>query len=186
MRRQALAIIAEPIAAIAVCAALIAGASAWPVLPHQSAAVKSAGVSAHERTEFAPERPNSLRPEVVPASLQHPDRADIKAAVSTFVWALSNGQKEAVWSFASDEDQAGFKTVDDTFRAMAGAFPPLAYASDIAFERVDVNEEVSTAVFYVKDKLGMQWRAAIDLVQDMEGQWKVIACDVQPSPGVSI
>ncbi|MGQ7791775.1 DUF4864 domain-containing protein [Faunimonas sp. B44] len=186
MRRRALAIIAEPVAAIIACAVLIVGVNSLPLVPQESVAVKSSATASVVASENAPELLRDNHMPVVRVSTGPEGRDQIRDAVSTFVWALSNGQKEAVWSFASEEEQASFKTVDEAFQAVSGAFPPLAYATRINFERIDVSEEVSTATFYVQDKLGLQWRAAIDLVQDIDGEWKIIACDLQPAPGVSI
>lgn len=169
--RRMIATIAEPLLAFAVCATLIVGASWSPVVAREEQAARELAA-------------------VAVANLQTPeaaaDKDAVRAAVSTFVWALSNGAEEALWSFAPEEEQESFGTAEAAYEAVSNAFPPLLYATELSFERIDTDGDLSTANLYVRDRIGLQWRAEIDLFLDDAGDWKIVGLAVEPAPGVSI
>lgn len=170
--RRMIATIAEPILAFAVCAALVVGASWSPVVAREEQA------AARELAAIALD--NLQTPEAAA------DSDEVRAAVSTFVWALSNGAENALWTFAPEEEQESFGTAEAAYEAVSNAFPPLLYATEISFERIATEGEMSTADLYIRDRLGLQWRAEIDLVRDDAGDWKIIGLAVEPDAGESI
>jgi hypothetical protein len=114
---------------------------------------------------------------------QPDDGAEIRAAVSTFVWALSNGAAQPLWALAPEMTQDRFGSQEAVLAYFAQSHPPLRYAERMSFERISVEGGLPVASIYVRDRLGMQWRASFTLFRDSFGHWKIIDSELEPAPG---
>jgi hypothetical protein len=110
-------------------------------------------------------------------------KADIRAAVSTFVWAVSNRDAEAVWHFASEDHQANLETEIDALKFFIGIHPPLAHARQMQFDGFGFDDDGAHATAYITDRKGKQWLAWFALSQDPVGDWKIVNCRVRLAPG---
>ncbi len=110
-------------------------------------------------------------------------RADIKAAVSTFVWAISNHQAPAVWHFASEDHQASLETEAAALSFFARIHPQIANARQMRFDGLGFDDDGAHATVYILDTKGLQWLARFDVEQDPVGDWKIIGCEVRLAPG---
>jgi hypothetical protein len=111
------------------------------------------------------------------------DREAMKVAVSTFVWGLSNGEPAAVWHFAPEEEQAEFGTQEAAYAFFVRANAPLAYARQMTFDGIGMENGSPVARIYVTDKLGLQWQASFALSRDGVGEWEIVDCWINPAPG---
>ena len=110
-------------------------------------------------------------------------KTDIRAAVSTFIWAISNRNAEAVWHFASEDQQANLETEFDALRFFIGVHPPLAHARQMRFDGIGIDDDGAHATAYIIDTKGRQWLAWFALAQDPFGDWKIVDCRVRLAPG---
>jgi hypothetical protein len=111
------------------------------------------------------------------------EHAEIRAAVATFVWALSNGVAQPLWVLAPEMTQDRFRTQEAVLAHFAESHPPLRYAERITFESISVEAGLPVARIYVRDLLGLQWRASFTLYRDGLGQWKIIDSLLELAPG---
>jgi hypothetical protein len=111
------------------------------------------------------------------------EREAMKLAVTTFVWGLSNGEPAAVWHFAPEEEQAEFGTKEAAYAFFVRANAPLAYARQMTFDGVGLENGSPVARVYITDKLGLQWQASFALERDGVGEWKIVDCWIDPAPG---
>ena len=111
------------------------------------------------------------------------EREAVKVAVATFVWGLSNGQPAAVWHFAPEEEQAEFGSQEAAYAFFVRAHAPLAYARQMTFDGIQMENGSPVARIYIKDKLGLQWQASFALERDGVGEWKIVDCWIDPAPG---
>jgi hypothetical protein len=111
------------------------------------------------------------------------ERDAMKVAVSTFVWGLSNGEPAAVWHFAPEEEQDEFGSKEAAYAFFVRAHAPLAYARQMTFDGIRVENGSPVARVYITDKLGLQWQASFALERDGAGEWKIVDCWIDPAPG---
>jgi hypothetical protein len=111
------------------------------------------------------------------------EREAMKAAVATFVWGLSNGEPAAVWRFATDEEQTEFGTKEAIYAHFVTAHAPLAYAKQMTFDGIRVENGTPVVRVYIADQHGRQWQASFRLARAGIGEWKIVDCWISPAPG---
>jgi len=111
------------------------------------------------------------------------DKLEIKAAVETFIWGLSNRQSSAVWLIAPEVEQARFGSEDAVYAFFSRVHPPLVHARSIAFDSITAADAVPVVNIYVTDTAGLQWRASFAMARDSDGDWKIAGCRLLPAPG---
>jgi ketosteroid isomerase-like protein len=110
-------------------------------------------------------------------SLHH---GDVTTAVATFISGMADGDAEAVWMFASEEEQAAFGTEEATYAAYAEDFPALTRASEVTVERIWNEGETPFVALTLMDASGRAYKASVGFWLDDAGDWKVISLDVGP------
>jgi len=111
------------------------------------------------------------------------DKLEIKAAVETFIWGLSNRQSRAVWLIAPEVEQARFGSEDAVYAFFSRVHPPLVHARSIAFDSITTADNIPIADIYVTDTAGLQWRASFAMAREPAGGWKIASCRLLPAPG---
>ena len=111
------------------------------------------------------------------------DKLEIKAAVETFIWGLSNRQPSAVWLIAPEAEQARIGSKDAVYGFFSRVHPPLAHAKSIVFDAISTDGNLPVINFYVIDTAGLQWRASFAMARNRAGHWKIIECQLTPAPG---
>jgi hypothetical protein len=111
------------------------------------------------------------------------DRLEIKAAVETFVWGLSNQQSSAVWLIAPEVEQTKFGSEAAAYTFFSKVHPPLVHAKSIAFDNIVIADNLPIANIYVTDAAGLQWRASFVMAREAAGGWKIVGCRLLPAPG---
>ncbi len=111
------------------------------------------------------------------------DRLEIKAAVETFIWGLSNRRPSAVWLMAPVVQQARLGSKDAVYGFFSQIHPPLVHAKSIAFDSIATTGNVPIINFYVTDTAALQWRASFAMAHDPAGGWKIVECQLTPAPG---
>lgn len=111
------------------------------------------------------------------------DRLEIKAAVETFVWGLSNRQSSAVWLIAPEVEQTKFGSEDAIYGFFSRVHPPLAHAKSIAFDSISTSNNLPVVNTYVTDSAGLQWQASFAMARDSTGAWKIVSCRLLAAPG---
>jgi len=111
------------------------------------------------------------------------DKLEIKAAVETFIWGLSNRQSSAVWLIAPEIAQARFGSEDAIYGFFSRIHPPLVQAKSIVFDSITTADNVPVINIYVTDTAGLQWRASFAVARDPAGDWKIVKCQLTPAPG---
>ncbi len=111
------------------------------------------------------------------------DKLEIKAAVETFIWGLSNRQSSAVWLIAPEIAQARFGSEDAIYGFFSRIHPPLVQAKSIVFDSITTADNVPVINIYVTDTAGLQWRASFAMARDPAGGWKIMSCRLLPAPG---
>ena len=111
-------------------------------------------------------------------SLQH--RA-VTGALATFVSAMADGDSQAVWMFASEEEQAAFGTEAAAYAAYAEDFPALAAASEVTIEKIWDEGDTPFVALSLTDENGRAYKASVGFWLDDAGDWKVVSCDVRPA-----
>ena len=111
-------------------------------------------------------------------SLQH---GGVTTALATFIGGMADGDAEAVWMFASEEEQAAFGTEAEAYAAYAADFPALAGASEVTIERIWDEGETPFVALSLIDQSGRTYKARVGFWLDDAGDWKVISCDVRPA-----
>ncbi len=111
------------------------------------------------------------------------DKLQIKAAVETFVWGLSNRQSSAVWLIAPEIEQTKFGSKDAVYGFFSRVHPPLVHAKSIVFDSITTAGNLPVVNIYVTDKAGLQWRASFAMALEPAGGWKIASCRLLPAPG---
>ncbi len=111
------------------------------------------------------------------------DKLEIKAAVETFIWGLSNRQSSAVWLIAPEIEQARIGSKEAVYGYFSRVHPPLAHAKSIVFDSIAIADNLPIINFYVIDTAGLQWRASFAMARDPAGDWKIVECQLTPAPG---
>ena len=109
-------------------------------------------------------------------------KAEIRAAVSTFVWAISNRHASGVWFFTNEDHQADLQTEAAALRFFSRIHPQLAHARQVRFDGIGFDEFGAHATVYVKDTKDLQWLAWFAVAQDPVGDWKIVSCRVRLAP----
>ncbi len=111
------------------------------------------------------------------------DRLEIKAAVETFIWGLSNRQSSAVWLIAPQVEQTKFGSEAAVYGFFSRIHPPLVQAKSITFDNITIADNLPIANVYVTDTAGLQWLASFAMARDTAGGWKIAGCRLLPAPG---
>lgn len=111
------------------------------------------------------------------------DKLEIKAAVETFVWGLSNRQSSAVWLIAPEVEQTKFGSEEAIYGFFSRVHPPLVQAKSTAFDSITVSNNLPIVNIYVTDTAGVQWQASFAMARDTAGDWKIVGCRLVPAPG---
>ena len=111
------------------------------------------------------------------------DKLEIKAAVETFIWGLSNRQSSAVWLIAPEVEQARFGSEDAVYAFFSKVHPPLVHARSIAFDSITSVNNMPNVNIYVTDTAGLQWRASFAMAREPAGGWKIVSCRLLQAPG---
>jgi hypothetical protein len=112
-----------------------------------------------------------------------PEREEIRAAVSVFVWGLSNGVANAVWALAPEMEQDRLGTQQAVLEHFSQGNPPVRHAARMIFDSVSWQGGLPVAAVYIVDRLGLQWRATFALYRNAGGDWKIISTEIEPAPG---
>ncbi len=109
--------------------------------------------------------------------------ADIepRMAAEAFVLAMAKAEAQAVWAYASEEDQEAFETEAAVYHAFADTFPALVEVVEVIFEASRQEGDTFFVEFSLTDKSGYQHRGFVGLWLNDAGSWKVVSCDVQPT-----
>jgi hypothetical protein len=108
------------------------------------------------------------------------DELAASEAATVFVRSLSSGDAEAMWMFASEEDQEAFATEDAVLEAFADAFPILTQVESVSVDQVTQEGDTPFVQLSLTDANGAAYQANVGLWLDDAGDWKVISCDVLP------
>ncbi len=111
-------------------------------------------------------------------SLQH--RA-VAHALATFVSGMADADSEAVWMFASEEDQAAFGTEDAVYAAFAETFPAFAAASEVTIEKIWDEGDTPFVALSMVVASGAAFKANVGFWLDDAGDWKVVSCEIRPA-----
>jgi hypothetical protein len=98
-----------------------------------------------------------------------------------FVRAMAEGDADALWMFASEEEHAAFQTEPAAYRAYASDFPALTKAEDATFVRAWNEGELSFVSMIVRDAAGGANRAELGLWLSDAGDWQVASLSVVPA-----
>jgi hypothetical protein len=102
----------------------------------------------------------------------------VRKAAATFIRAMAEGNSEAVWMFALEEEQAAFGTEAEAYKAFADAFPELTAVQRVTYERGWQEGETPFLQLGMEDASGNDYRATIGFWLDDAGDWKVVSCDI--------
>ena len=108
------------------------------------------------------------------------DETAARDAAAAFVRSLAAGDAQAIWMFASEEDQDAFATEDAVLAAFAETFPALTQARSVTVDSMTQEGDTPFVQLSVADANGAQYKANVGLWLDDAGDWKVISCDVTP------
>jgi hypothetical protein len=108
------------------------------------------------------------------------DELAASEAAAVFVRSLSSGDAQAMWMFASEEDQEAFATEDAVLEAFADAFPVLTQVESVAVAAVTQEGDTPFVQLSLTDANGAAYQADVGMWLDDAGDWKVISCDVVP------
>jgi hypothetical protein len=91
---------------------------------------------------------------------------------------MSQGDAQAIWKFASEEEQEAFETEDAVFAAFADAFPALTQATSVSVDAVNQEGDTPFVQVSLADAAGNKHQANVGLWLDDAGDWKVVSCEV--------
>jgi hypothetical protein len=111
------------------------------------------------------------------------ERDEIRAAVSVFVWGLSNGVANAVWALAPEMEQDRLGTREAVMDYFAEGNPAVRHAARMIFDGISWQDGLPVAEVYIVDQIGLQWRASFGLYRNAGGEWKILTTDIEPAPG---
>jgi hypothetical protein len=147
-----------------VLAALLAGAA---VLSVQNISQVSAQDASFQTVSLA-----------APAVAMSGQDAAVSNAATSFISSMSKGDAQAIWMFASEEEQEAFETEDAVLAAFAETFPALTQAKAVAVDQVSQEGDTPFVQVSLADAEGNKYQANIGMWLDDAGDWKVVSCDV--------
>lgn len=103
---------------------------------------------------------------------------DVRAASTSFIQGMAAHDPEAVWMFASEEDQAAFGTEQAVYDAFAEVFPALTSVKTVTFERSWQEGDTPFVQASLETEAGVTHRARMGFWLDDAGDWKLVSCDV--------
>ena len=109
-----------------------------------------------------------------------PQAAEVRGALVSFIRGMSNQDAEAVWAFASEEDQDAFATQKAVLDAFDETFPELARAREVTVQSLRDEGDTPFVKLTMTDTNGKSFRGEIGLWQDDAGDWKVVSCEFEP------
>ncbi len=118
---------------------------------------------------------------VLPEAAEH--EREIRYAVNTFLWAISNRHAAGVWYLTGEDHQASLGTEAAALNFFSRIHPQLVNARSVTFDAVGFNQDGAHATFYVTDTKGQQWFAWFAVEQNPVGDWKIVSCRIRLAPG---
>ncbi len=109
------------------------------------------------------------------------DDVEPRMAAEGFILAMANSNAQAVWTYASEEDQDAFATEGAVYQAFAETFPVLVSVVEVRFETIEQEGDTSFVRVSVTDKDGERHDGSMGLWLDDAGSWKLVSFDVQRS-----
>jgi len=128
-------------------------------------------------------RPGDIAPKAVAfvnAPTQPSEQRATAMAVERFVEAMSSHDADAIWMFASEEEQDAFGTESATYEAYAETFPEFTKANEITFTRFWQEGDTDFVQVLAGDASGAANVATMGFWLDDAGDWKLVSCDVTP------
>ncbi len=116
-----------------------------------------------------------------PVGIDPVQNTEAANAASKFIRGMSERDAQAVWMFASEEDQEAFGTEAEILAAFAETFPVLTEAKHVTLTQNWREGDTPFVAMQVEDSSGQLHRARIGLWLDDAGDWKVVSCDVEPA-----
>jgi hypothetical protein len=107
------------------------------------------------------------------------DQRDLREAAKEFVVAMAQGNAEALWMFASEEEHAALQTKDAVLRAYREDFPALTRAKEAVLVDVWQEGDLPFVRMIVRDGAGQAYRAEIGLWLDDAGDWKIASLSIR-------
>lgn len=105
----------------------------------------------------------------------------VSSAVGTFVRGMAQGDEDAVWTFASEEDQAAFGTERAVYDAYADAFPQLTDVAEIHVGTVRDEGDTPFVPVVLQDTDGKTWVADFGFWKNDAGDWTLVSLDIKPA-----
>jgi hypothetical protein len=106
---------------------------------------------------------------------------EVRSAVVEFIDGMVEGDAEAVWVYATEEDQAAFGTVSAVYNAFDEVFPAFGDAERVVFQRAWQEGDTPFVQLSLANQNGETHIATIGLWLDDAGDWEIISCDVRPA-----
>lgn len=114
------------------------------------------------------------------------EAGSVATAVTKFVSGMAKHDPEAVWSFASEEDQAAFGTERAVYDAYAEAFPQLTDVAEVHVGTVRDEGDTPFVPVVLQDTAGDTWVADFGLWRNDAGDWTLISLDIKPASDNSV
>ena len=154
----------------------------WLSLAAGAALVALASAPAISINSFSPEQRPGAKVLIITAESAPvtSTETDVRKAAARFVTAMNTRDAEAVWMFASEEEQDAFGTEPDAYAAFVDAFPALANVKSLRFERFWEEGDTPFVDTVVVDSEKQTYRATMGFWLDDAGDWKLVSCDVTP------
>ncbi len=128
----------------------------------------------------APKAHDARSVEFVNAPADATHGRNVARAVEHFIEGMAKSDLDAVWMFASEEDQDAFGTERAVYEAYAETFPAFTKAATVTFSRFWQEGDTPFVEVAMTDSKGAIYRATMGLWLDDAGDWKLISCDVKP------
>jgi len=110
----------------------------------------------------------------------------VAEAVGTFIDGMAKGDEEAVWVFASEEDQAAFGTESAVYAAYADAFPQLTDVAELHVGTVRDEGDTPFVPVVLQDTGGKTWVADFGFWKNDAGDWTLISLEIEPASDNSV
>jgi ketosteroid isomerase-like protein len=111
---------------------------------------------------------------------QPSDRLSIARSAERFIKGMANHDADAVWMFASEEDQDAFGTQKEVYSAYEDTFPEFAKAKEVTFTRFWQEGDTPFTQVLLSNRSGGASMATMGFWRDDAGDWKLVSCDVKP------
>lgn len=120
----------------------------------------------------------SFSSSAVPATAE---AGEVQAALENFIRGMATGDRNIVWAYASEEDQAAFETEAALYTAFAEDFPELTQAKDVRVQSFRNEGDTPFVKVTLRDADGNAYLADMGFWLDDAGDWKVVSLDIAPA-----